>query len=72
MSEPRPDNRRTRWMDAIPDVELLERSGRGEADAFAALVRRYAPMVHAIALSSTGRAASKTASDAGWSTCAYR
>ena len=42
-------------MNAVSDTELLERSGRGEADAFAALVERYSPLVHSIALSNTGR-----------------
>lgn len=40
---------------AQSDAELLGWASRGNEDAFAALVRRYAPLAHAIALSATGR-----------------
>jgi RNA polymerase sigma-70 factor (ECF subfamily) len=40
---------------AQSDAELIERAIRREADAFAALVQRYAPLAHAIAFSHTGR-----------------
>ena len=41
-------------MDAQPETELLQRSGRGDADAFATIVRRYWPLVYSLTFSSTG------------------
>ena len=49
-----PDTRRTPSMLAT-DAELLKRASSGDADAFSALVRRYAPLAHAIARSFTDR-----------------
>ena len=43
-------------MDQLSDADLVMRSTRGETEAFAALVQRYAPLVHSMALSSTGHA----------------
>jgi RNA polymerase sigma-70 factor (ECF subfamily) len=53
-------------MDTPSDAELLQRVRQGDGDAFSALVRRYSPLVHAIALSRTGRreAAEELAQDA--------
>ena len=53
-------------MDTPSDAELLQRASNGDGDAFSALVRRYSPLVHAIALSRTGRreAAEELAQDA--------
>jgi len=42
-------------MNTLPDGELLERSRRGEGEAFAQLVARYWPLVHSLALSWTSR-----------------
>ena len=42
-------------MALLSDAELLGQAGRGDLDAFAALVERYSPLVHAIALSASGR-----------------
>jgi RNA polymerase sigma-70 factor (ECF subfamily) len=37
------------------DAELVDKAGRGDLYAFAALVKRYCPLVHSLALSWTGR-----------------
>ena len=41
-------------MTAPSDAELLAQVGGGQPEAFAALVGRYSPLVHSIALSATG------------------
>jgi len=54
MDEGLTDTRGTSPM-SQPDAELLDRARRGDAEAFTALVRRYAPLAHAVAFSHTGR-----------------
>ena len=40
-------------MDVTPESELLQRSGRGDADAFAVIVTRYWPLIYSITFSTT-------------------